>query len=51
MPAPVRSVLSELLSYSGDEFLARHASPQQGAKDVASDIEKQIGEILSSVNK
>jgi hypothetical protein len=51
MPAPVQSVLSELLSFSGDDFLARHMPPRQGEKAVAADIENKIGEILSTGNK
>lgn len=49
MPPPVQSVLSELLSFSGDEFLAKYVPPQQGAKGIASVIEKNIGEIISPV--
>lgn len=51
MPAPVQSVLSELLSYSGDEFLAKHAPSRQGEKAIASLIEEKIGEIISTGNK
>ncbi|GEM_PF-4987350 len=52
VPPEVQSVLSELLTYSGDEFLARHFSP--GAADqkgVEAVIETQIDEILSAVTK
>jgi hypothetical protein len=49
MPEAVQSVLSELLSYSGDEFLAKHSKPQKGKKDIATVIEEQIDEILSAV--
>ena len=49
MPAAVQSVLSELLSFSGDEFLAKHSAPQKGKKDIATVIEEQIDEILSAV--
>lgn len=50
MPPAVESVLSELLSSSGDEFLARHMSSREG-KDIAEVIEEQISEILATVNK
>jgi len=49
IPPPVQSVLSELLSFSGDEFLAKYVPPQQGTKGIASVIEKNIGEIISPV--
>jgi hypothetical protein len=49
IPPPVQSVLSELLSFSGDEFLAKYVPPQQGTKSIASVIEKNIGEIISPV--
>lgn len=53
MPLSVQSVLSELLSFSGDDFLAKHSiPPPQGKKDkknIASVIEEQIDEILSAV--
>lgn len=51
MPAPVQSVLSELLSYSGDEFLAKHSPSRQGEKPIASVIEEKIGGIISTGNK
>ncbi len=49
MPLAVQSVLSELLSFSGDEFLAKHSTPQKGKKDIATVIGEQIDEILSAV--
>ena len=49
MPSDVQSVLAELLSSSGDEFLAKHSTPQKGKKDIATAIEEQIDEILSAV--
>lgn len=51
MPPAVQSVLSELLSSSSDEFLAKHSSPQQDKKDVTTVIEEQIDEILSAVTQ
>lgn len=51
MPAPVQSVLAELLSLSGDDYSDNHAPSQPGAKDIASVIEKKIGEIISPVKK
>jgi len=49
MPTSVQSVLSELLSQSGDEFLAKHSPSPKGKKDIASAIEEQIDDILSAV--
>lgn len=50
MPPAVETVLSELLSFSGDSFLARHPA-QQDTEDIAATIEKQIGTILATGNK
>ena len=50
MPQGVESILAELLSNTGDEFLEKHSTPQQkGKKDIAAAIEEQIDEILSLV--
>lgn len=51
MPPPVQSVLSELLSFSGDEFLSKHVPSRQGEKHIASVIEEKIGGIISTGNK
>ena len=49
MPPAVQSVLSELLLFSGDEFLAKHSPPKKGEKDIATVIEEQLDEILSVI--
>ncbi len=51
MPAPVQSVLAELLSLSGDDYSDNHVPSQPGAQEIASVIEKKIGDIISPVNK
>ena len=50
MPNDVQSVLSDLLSSSGDKSQSSDSQTRKGKNDIASAIEEQIDDILSAVS-